>query len=69
MAIANPTTNLLLERQVDGTNSSTWNQHYNANFSRLDQAIAGSVAIDVTAGDVTLTVVDSGDLNADDQAR
>lgn len=69
MSIANPTANLLLERQVDGTNNNAWNDRYNANFARLDQAITGSVSIDVTAGDVTLTAVDSADLNADDQTR
>ena len=69
MAIANPTANLILEQQIDGTNYNTWNDRYNANYSRLDQAIAATLSVDLTSADFTLSVVDSSDLLADNQSR
>lgn len=69
MTIVNPTGNLLLEQQITGTNYNAWNERYNANFARIDQAVSGVLAVDVTSADYTLSIVDSGDLNADDQTR
>jgi hypothetical protein len=63
----NYTTLLKLAQPVNGTEDGTWGTTLNdALTSPVDNAIAGSVTLDVTSGSVTLT---NGDGSASNQAR
>ena len=63
----NYTTLLKLAQPVNGTEDGTWGTTINdALTSPVDVAIAGSVTLDVTSGNVTLT---NGDGSASNQAR
>ncbi len=59
------TTLLRLIDQLTGSNSSTWGDKADTNFSLIEQAIAGYSAIAVTGGTTVLTATDGGT----DQAR
>lgn len=59
------TTLLRFIDQLNGSNSSTWGDKADTNFSLIEQAIAGYEAISVTGGTTALTSVDGGA----DQAR
>jgi hypothetical protein len=59
------TTSLRIVQMPTGSNDSQWGTKANAAFAMLDQAIAGSVSISVTGGNVTLSTAN----NATDQAR
>jgi hypothetical protein len=56
---------LRLELQTAGENSSTWGDKTNTNLELLEDAIAGMVSIATTGGTTTLTTVNGGT----DQAR
>jgi hypothetical protein len=63
----NYTTLLKLAQPVNGTEDGTWGTTINdALTSPVDVAIAGSVTLDVTSGNITLT---NGDGSASNQAR
>lgn len=59
------TDNLRLEIQANGENDDTWNNIYSTVFNLIEDAIAGLVSVDLSAGDATLTATNG----AADQAR
>lgn len=52
-------------QMANGSNDTQWGTKANAAFAMLEKCATGSTAVDVTSGNVTLTVAN----NADDQAR
>lgn len=69
--MANPTTELRLERQAAGTNANTWGDICNVNFSLIEDAISGVKEIATTGGTTTLTTANAGASYAasEDEAR
>lgn len=61
-----PTALLRLQKQDSGENQNTWGSVRNADIERVEQAIAGSIDIDVTSGETRTLTTLSGQ---DDEAR
>lgn len=59
------TSELRLEKQADGENSTTWGQKVNTVFEMIEDSIAGLATIATTGGNTTLTTNNS----ATDEAR
>lgn len=59
------TESLRIVQMPTGSNDTLWGEKANAAFAMLEQGIAGSEAVSLTSGDVSLTTAD----NATDQAR
>lgn len=56
--MASPTTNLRLEKLVNGENPGTWDADIRNAFDMLDTAIAGAALLSITGGTTTLDDVD-----------